>query len=229
MKTALVTGGSRGIGAAIVDRLIAKGWRVIVLSRSKPREGVQHVACDFSQPVEVEKAAKLLLKQVASIDLIVCAAGVGRFVAAEGFSVTQIEEVLRVNFTSHAVLLGQLVPMMKQARQGKIIVIGSEAAVQGARLGSIYCASKFALRGYCQALRAECRSAGVAVTLVNPGLTRSDFYANLTFEPAVAAENCLAVEDVCACVMLAIELPNQAVAEEIQLQPMKPQVVKKDR
>jgi 3-hydroxy acid dehydrogenase / malonic semialdehyde reductase len=223
MKIAIVTGASRGIGAGVAEILLEQGWRVIGLARSAPAAGIEHQACDFSKPTAVEQLAKTLPVP----DLIVCAAGMGKFASAEGFSVQQIEELMRVNFTSHAVLIGTLLPGMKKSKSGKIIVIGSEAALQGARLGSIYCASKFALRGYCQSLRAECRPAGIAVSLVNPGLVRTNFHDELHFEPSSGEMQALHVLDVCGCVSLMLELPIHAVVEEVNIQPIQSQVVKK--
>lgn len=227
MKTAVITGASSGIGAAVAAKLMQTGWQVIALGRRQPADGIEHMACDFSRPQEVKQVSKQLVAQGVEVGLLVCAAGTGKFASAEGFSTRQIEELMRVNFTSHAVLIGALLPAMKRRRCGRVVVIGSEAALQGAKLGSIYCASKFALRGYCQSLRAECRSAGIAVSLINPGLTRSPFHGALHFEPGNDQGNALAIADVCDCVMLSINLPISAVAEEINLQPMQPRVVKK--
>jgi 3-hydroxy acid dehydrogenase / malonic semialdehyde reductase len=227
MKTAIVTGASSGIGQAIAAALVNSGWQVISVGRSVPDAGIEHIACDFSKLIEVELIARQLAKREFAIELVVCAAGTGKFASAEGFSAQQIEEVMRVNFTSHAVLLGSLLPSMKKRRSGKVVVIGSEAALQGSRLGSIYCASKFALRGYCQSLRVECRSAGIGVSLINPGLVRTAFHDQQHFEPAAGKSHALTIADVCACVMLTIELPAYAVAEEINLQPMQPLVAKK--
>jgi short-subunit dehydrogenase len=223
MKTAIVTGASRGIGAAIADSLLSQGWRVIGLCRSKPADSVEHVPCDFSR-LDLIRGC---VAGIDEVDLVVCAAGIGKFASAEGFSVQQIDRLMQVNFSAHAVLLGTLLPGMKKRRSGKIVIIGSEAALQGARLGSIYCATKFALRGYCQSLRAECRSAGIAVSMINPGLVQTGFHDNAHFKPGQDAVHALQVADVCQCVNLILDLPAAAVAEEINLQPMQPQVVKK--
>lgn len=223
MKTAVITGASRGIGAAIANMLLADGWRVIGICRSQPRIGVEHIVCDLRQLASITR----LQIPFVEVDLVICAAGIGQFAGAESFSVQQIEEIMRVNFTAHAVLLGTIIPVMKREGAGRIIAIGSEAGLQGARQGSIYCASKFALRGYMQSLRLECRSAGVGVSLINPGLVRTDFHQNVHFQPAVGEWHALQVADVCQCVKLILELPVSAVVEEINLQPMQPQVEKK--
>jgi 3-hydroxy acid dehydrogenase/malonic semialdehyde reductase len=225
MRVALVTGASRGIGAGIADLLLEEGWRVLGACRSKPRSEIEHLPCDFRNLNALEKTLKEL-SQSMTPELIVCAAGIGRFHSAEGFSTEQIESLMRVNFSAHAVMLGALLPSMKTRRLGRVIFIGSEAGLQGARLGSIYCASKFALRGYSQSLRIECRSAGIGVSLINPGLVRTEFHNTAGFRPAPGEQHALSIQDVCDCVKLLLTLPPMAVIEEINLQPMQPQIVK---
>lgn len=230
MKTAIVTGVSRGIGAAITSYLLECNWRVIGLSRTDPGlesiDNFEHITVDLADLPAV-KAVAAQLSKCDAIDAVICAAGVGRFQGAEGFSIAQIEHLLRVNFSANAVLLGELLPKLKKQRHGRIVVVGSEAALQGARLGSIYCATKFALRGYCQSLRMECRGAGVSVTMIQPGLTRTGFYDELHFNPGSLDHQALEVADVSTCVAQILSLPAHAVVEELVLQPLQPCVEKK--
>ena len=147
MKQAIVTGASRGMGAGICQYLLAQGYRVLGLSRTSCAEGIQHIPVDFASPQQVEAVAKQIVKQLPAIDLIVCAAGIGYFGQLENLSLTGIQQVMDVNYTSHAALLSVLIPKMKQQKAGRVIAIGSESALQGATQGGAYCASKFALRG----------------------------------------------------------------------------------
>ena len=76
-----------------------------------------------------------------------------------------------------------LIPLMKKQKKGKIIFIGSDSALQGGKQGSIYSVAKFGLRGFSQALRDECAKSKVHISIVNPGMVRTDFFDELSFSP----------------------------------------------
>jgi NADP-dependent 3-hydroxy acid dehydrogenase YdfG len=118
---------------------------------------------------------------------------------------------------------------MKQHEQGDIIFLGSEAALHGARQGSIYCASKFALRGFAQSLREECGKAHVRVTLINPGAVRTPFFRELSFEPGMAADNAINPLDIAAAVLLVLKSRPGTVFDEINLTPLNHVWQKKDK
>ena len=114
----------------------------------------------------------------------------------EQFSLNQIRDLVNVNFIGQALLIKTFLPSMKKQQNGKIILMGSESALSGARQGTIYCATKFALRGFAQSLREECQSAGIGVTLINPGLVRTPFFDTLDFNPGSDPQNALEVHDI---------------------------------
>ena len=101
---------------------------------------------------------------------LIFAAGVGQFGSLEEFSYDQIQALMTINFTSPVLLTRALLPSLKRKTRADLIYIGSEAALKGSRKGAIYCASKFALRGFTQALREECSTDKVRVCLINPGM-----------------------------------------------------------
>jgi short-subunit dehydrogenase len=109
------------------------------------------------------------------------------------------------------------------------VLIGSEAALRGSRYGSIYCAAKFGLRGLAQALRQEAATAGVAVSIVNPGMVRTGFFDELDFVPGERPENALEPADVAEAVWLAVSTRAGAVVDEIDLSPLSRVVRKKRR
>jgi short-subunit dehydrogenase len=90
---------------------------------------------------------------------------------------------MNLNFVSQSFLAKEFLPALKRKALADLIFIGSEAALAGSRKGSIYCASKFALRGFSQSLRDECAKSSVRVSLINPGMVKTDFFQSLTFEP----------------------------------------------
>ena len=99
--------------------------------------------------------------------------------------------------------------------------MGSEAALRGAQQGSLYCASKFALRGFAQALREECTSSTVRVSLVNPGAVRTPFFEALDFEPGTEAENAIEPGDVADAIVQILQMRPGTVVDEINLSPQK--------
>ena len=89
-------------------------------------------------------------------------AGIGRMGFLEQLSVRDIRLVVDTNFLSHAIVTRAFLPLLKRQGSGDIVFIGSESALSGGRQGSIYCASKFAIRGFAQSLREECGKSGGA-------------------------------------------------------------------
>jgi NADP-dependent 3-hydroxy acid dehydrogenase YdfG len=113
-----------------------------------------------------------------------------------------------------------LLPSLKRKAKADLIYIGSEAALKGSRKGAIYCASKFALRGFSQALREECAKSNVRVCLINPGMVKTEFFDQLAFEPGEDASNYLLPEDVAEAVSYVLGSNEQMVVDEINLNPL---------
>ncbi|MEM1283733.1 MAG: SDR family oxidoreductase, partial [Chlamydiota bacterium] len=186
--TVIVTGASRGIGSAITDRLTKSGCKVVGIARSfneshKELPRFTPYSLDLSVVDNLPESLKSLAKKHSGVDTLICNAGQGLFGNLEELSYEQIQQLMNINFLSHVYLVKAFLPQMKQAKKGNIILIGSEAALAGRRQGSIYCASKFALRGFTQALREECASSGIRVTLINPGMVQTSFFDDLHFSP----------------------------------------------
>lgn len=242
MKKVLITGSSSGIGLGIAEYLLKQGCTVIGLARCHDKIKLKQTlnagdhfknyiayAVDFSAILNLENALKLIKKQHHDIEAIICAAGFGQFSELEQFSALQIYNLMNVNFTSQAIVVKNFLPLLKCQQRGKIIFIGSEAALKGNKKGSIYCASKFALRGFCQSLRQECQKVNVAVTLINPGLVRTPFFAKLDFAPGNEQNNALEISDIVETIAWILKTPAHCVAEEINLQPLHSKVVHKVR
>ncbi len=224
-RTVLVTGASSGIGRAIAKRLLNQGHTVIGVSRDSrqfitPHPNFYPLELDFSHLASLADTAKHLEKTYPSLDTVIFAAGYGQFGTSETFSYRQIERLMTVNFTSVACLTRALLPKLKQQASADVIFIGSEAALRGKRKGSIYCASKFALRGFSQALREECSSSKVRVGLINPGMVNTDFFAELDFAPGDLPQQHLTAEDVAEAVNYWLNSSRYAVIDEINLSPL---------
>ena len=224
-RTLLVTGASSGIGRAIARMLLAQGHQVIGVSRDcsqfrQEMPGFFPLQLDLTDLKALCKMAQDLQEGFPALDGIVFAAGRGRFGSLEEFSYTQIEDLMTLNFTSQAFLTRALLPFLKRKPRSDLIYIGSEAALKGSRKGSIYCASKFALRGFTQSLREECGKNKVRVCLINPGMVRTEFFDGLAFAPGDDDSNALLPEDVAMAVSYVLESSSQSVIDEINLNPL---------
>ena len=221
-RQALVTGASSGIGRAIAEHLLQQGYRVTGISR---REQMDSLGENFSaECIDLGKLGSLetalgerLLER--DFDCFVHAAGRGDFGSIEQFSVAQMEESIRVNLLSGMVICRGLVPRMRRRGGGRIVFIGSESALSAGRKGALYSAAKFGLRGFCQALREDCASDGIQVSLVNPGMVRSPFFDKLAFAPGAQPENAIEVDDVATIVLQILQASSNIVIDEINLSP----------
>jgi len=223
-RTVLVTGASSGIGRSSAVSLLNQGHEVIGISRNCQQFTHTHpqfksVEIDLSDLTTLPNNLKQLLKQYSGIDGIVFSAGRGQFSSLEEFSFTQIQELMNLNFISQSFLAKGFLPALKRKPLADLIFIGSEAALTGARKGSIYCASKFALRGFSQALRDECAKSSVRVSLINPGMVKTDFFQSLNFEPGMHQSQHLYAEDVANAVNYIINAREGIIIDEINLNP----------
>ncbi len=231
-RTILLTGASSGIGRAIGKNLLDQGHIVIGTSRDcsqfkSPKDNFYPVQLDLAQLQELPDRIRELEQQFPALDAVIFSAGIGRFGSLEEFSYTQIQALMNINFISPVFLTRSLLPSLKRKSRSDLIYIGSEAALKGSRKGSIYCASKFALRGFTQALREECSKDQVRVCLINPGMVKTAFFDNLSFEPGTDPTNYLLADDVAEAVCYAINSRTEMVIEEITLNPVSKVVKKK--
>ena len=224
-RTLLVTGSSRGIGQAIRDTLLSDGHEVIGLCRNpqwRHAPGAYHaVPCDLREGEAVAKIVHSLFKDFPGLDGVISNAGIPAFGNLEQWSIAEIAASLHMNLTSHLVLARSVLPYLKRHPQSDLIFMGSEAALRGAKQGSIYCSAKFGLRGFAQSLRQECAPAGLRVSILHPGPVRTPFFDHQNFEPGPKANNALDPQDVAAAVKLILSAPASAVFDEISVTPLK--------
>lgn len=224
-RTILVTGASSGIGRAIARNLLQQGHHVIGVSRDRSKfirqmDNFTPVQLDLNQLNELPQKIRELERIFPEIDAVIFCAGRGQFGSVEEFSYTQIENLMTINFTSQAFLVRALLPALKRKAHSDLIFIGSEAALKGSRKGAMYCAAKFAVRGFTQALREECGKSNVRVCLINPGMVKTAFFEQLSFEPGDDQSNFIEPEDVAEAVSYALNSRAQIVIDEINLSPL---------
>jgi short-subunit dehydrogenase len=231
-RTTVITGASSGIGRETVVQLLDAGHKVIGMARDFTRNPIQSddfqsITLDFADIEACEVNLKRLSKNLTGITDLVCCAGMGQFGSLEEFSFAQIKALMEVNFISQAYVVRAFVPQLKQHGRGSIVFVGSEAALTGSRRGSIYCASKFAMRGFAQALREECGGNGIRVGIVNPGMVKTPFFEELDFAPGDSAENYVEAADVASAIVWMLNSRPETVIDEINLSPLKKVIVKK--
>jgi len=234
MRTFCISGASAGLGLALSKALLEQGHSVIGVGRDFSKADLDYahftaLQVDLADRQALEAMLATHKDELHSTTDIVINAGYGQFGSLEEFSNEQIQQLMDVNFTHQAMLVKALLPSIKSNSGGKILFMGSESALAGAKFGSIYCASKFALRGFAQALRAECRTQNIAVSIINPGMIASDFFSELSFTHGDAKENAIQIDDVVEVLLHIINTPNTMVLDEINLSPMKTVIVTKGK
>ncbi len=178
-RVAVVTGASSGIGAAIVQRLAAAGFRVFGASRSNPAdtEGVEHVPLDVCDEDSVRAGVAKILGAAGHIDVLVNNAGYLCAGAVEEISLAEARAQFETNYFGVAGMTVAVLPGMREAGRGHIITVSSLAGLVPVPFWGHYNASKFAVEGLMETLRHEVRPFGIRVAMVEPGSIRTPFYA----------------------------------------------------
>ncbi|MFL2579755.1 MAG: SDR family oxidoreductase [Parvicellaceae bacterium] len=174
-KKVLITGGSSGIGKATAIDLVGKGAVVCITGRNKAK--LEKVASEINAiPIhlDVSKYNSIAVKtldafhSMGGIDVLINNAGIGEFAKLEDIKINHFESIFATNVFGLTMLTQEVVKFFKTQQYGMIINIGSSAATSGFPSGSVYCASKFALRGLTECWRHELRRDNIRVVLVNP-------------------------------------------------------------
>jgi len=178
-RSALVTGASRGIGAAVARGLAAQGARVALLARGEgPLRALAGelgpdalvVSCDVRDATATERAVATLTETFGGgPDIVVNNAGAFMIASAHETSIADFRETLEVNLTAPFVLVRAFLPAMRQRGRGHVVTIGSIADRAVFPGNAAYAASKHGLRALHEVLRAELRGTGVRASLVSPG------------------------------------------------------------
>lgn len=227
-KLAVVTGGSQGIGRALVYQLAEAGFSIATCARhADPLEtlsrevkeqfgvGFMYQTVDVADAEAVRQFAQAVQQMNTPVEMLVNNAGVfipGQ-ISTEASGV--FEQTMRTNVFSAYHLTRALVGDMIAQRHGHIVNVCSTASVTAYANGGSYCVSKFALRGMSQVLREELKPYGIRVTAVLPGATLTQSWAGTD----LPAERFMPPEDVAQVILTAHRLSDRSVMEEIILRP----------
>ena len=174
----LITGITSGFGRAIASQLCTDGHKVYGTYRrdSEQIPGVTYLKADVQDETSLRSAVNSVMDKEGHIDTVISNAGMGIGGPLEFTSIEDAQRQMDVNFMGMVRLLNLVVPIMRRQHHGHIICISSIGGLMGLPYQGMYSASKFAIEGYCEALRLEVRQFGIHVTVINPG----DFFTGFT-------------------------------------------------
>jgi NADP-dependent 3-hydroxy acid dehydrogenase YdfG len=176
-KVALVTGASRGIGAAVARMLDERGVKLGLASRSGDDLGLDAVAqpCDVRELDQLESIVGATVERFGRLDILVVNAGVGAYGRFLDLSLEHLDEMIDVNLKGTLYAVRAALPHLVESGNADIVTIASEAGRRGLPYEATYCASKFGQVGFTRALDHELREHGVRCTNVCPGGVATDF------------------------------------------------------
>lgn len=230
MKTAVVTGSSRGIGLAIAERLLKNGYFVYGISRTASplvsRENFRQMNCDLLDSVQLMQTADRIRSDASSLDLLVNNAGIGAFGPHEEIPVDTLQRMIRLNLEIPILLCRLFLRELKQSK-GHIINISSVTARKVSTHGCAYAATKAGLSHFSESLFEEVRKAGVKVTVLQPDITASAFYDNQDFTYVDHRDLVIQPEEIGDALEYIVKASAALNIQEITLRPQKNQIRRK--
>jgi NADP-dependent 3-hydroxy acid dehydrogenase YdfG len=223
-KVALITGASRGIGAAVARALAAEGVRLALASRSGDDLGLDGAVtrpCDVRRPEDLEALAAEAVERFGGIDILVANAGVGAYGPFLDLPADQLEEMIDVNVKGTLYAVRAALPHLLESDAADIVTLASEAGRRGLPLEAVYCASKFAQVGFTRALDHELREQGVRCSNVCPGGVATDFAMGRGRTPDMPAlAEMMTPENVAEVVLFVISRPRNHRILETAFRPV---------
>jgi NAD(P)-dependent dehydrogenase (short-subunit alcohol dehydrogenase family) len=184
MTTWFITGANRGLGLEIATTALAAGDTVVATAR-RPEQAPEALTAygdrvlvlplDLTDPASIEAAVAGAVERFGRIDVLVNNAGYGELGAFEEISPAQIERQFRTNVFGVFDVTRAVLPTMRAQRSGHVLTISSLAGIVGIAGSSVYCSTKFAVAGWSESLSEELADFGIRVTVVHPGMFRTDF------------------------------------------------------
>lgn len=210
--TVVVTGGASGLGAAVVDAVLAAGGRPAVLDRVAPSRDVPFVQVDLADSTAAAQAVEDLVALVGAPDAVVTAAGTDACGRLVDIDPQTWEKVVQVNLFGTVAVVRACLPHLEKVR-GTVVTVASTLALRGMSDATAYCASKFAVRGFTHALAAEL-AGSVGVTCLIPGGMRTAFFDGRTeqYRPGPDAD----LNDPAATAAAVVTALRQPVGSEIR-------------
>jgi short-subunit dehydrogenase len=187
-RVVLITGASSGIGRATAEAFARAGARVVLTARNTERlqEAARQLESGERKPVvhrldvtdraEVFRVIERVATDLGRIDILVNNAGIGHCLPIAELRREDVERLVDTNLMGVIHTIQAIVPVMTKQGAGQIVNIASTAGLKGIPMMSVYCATKFAVRGLSESLRMELKPLGIEVLIVNPGTTDTGFF-----------------------------------------------------
>lgn len=231
-KTAVVTGGSKGIGYAIADSLAAAGCNVIISARhenevkaaaqtlSERHPGtVEGVVCDVRQHADVQRMIATAVERFGGLDLLVNNAGVGKFAPMGELTPDDWRQIIRTNLDGVYYCCHEAIPHLRKQKDSWIINIASLAGKNPLPGGAAYNASKFGLVGFSEALMLDVRPLGIRVNYIMPGSVATHFNDHTPSEQDAWK---IQPADIAELVMQLVRFPSRSLPSRIEIRPSQP-------
>jgi 3-oxoacyl-[acyl-carrier protein] reductase len=223
-RVAMVTGASRGIGAAVARSLAAAGARVAIGSRSGDDPGIDGalaMPADVRDPGSLEALVAATVDRFGGLDILVVNAGVGAYGPFLDLPTEHIEEMIDVNVKGAIYAVRAALPALLKSDAADLVTIASEAGRRGLPYEAVYCASKFAQVGLTAALDHELREEGVRCTNVCPGGVATDFAMGRGRTPDMPElGGMMRPEDVAEAVLFVVTRPRTHRILEVAFRPV---------
>jgi 3-oxoacyl-[acyl-carrier protein] reductase len=220
--TALVTGGSSGIGLAIAKALVDAGSRVAITGRNQHRLteaakaiGAHPIKADVSSEEDVLRTYREVFAAFGHLDILVNNAAFGERRQLVDMDRATFDAILQTNVIGMMLMSREAAKHFIERRTGNLINIGSTAGVRGAANGTSYYASKFAVRGMTECWRAELRQHNVRVFLINPSEVLTNFAATAGFSQDDKNPTKLQSEDIAHIVKAVLEMNDRGFTTEL--------------
>jgi 3-oxoacyl-[acyl-carrier protein] reductase len=214
----LVTGGSQGIGAAVVEQAARAGHRVVFTARDDARigdtarkTGARGIKADVGSGDDNARTVDECMKEMGGVDVLINNAGYAYRAEMGELDLGQMREMFDTNVFGLVDLSNRLIPQMKERGDGDIINISSTSGMKGSAGGTSYSASKWAVRGITQCWQAELRPHGIRVVSICP----SEVQTNFGGRGGRNNPNKLFADDIAATIMAALDMPRRALWTEI--------------
>jgi NAD(P)-dependent dehydrogenase (short-subunit alcohol dehydrogenase family) len=233
-KSALVTGGSRGIGLAITRTLLDRGAQVFICATTQSGVGravtalaekhggrIGGTVCDVRDYEQVRGMMRQAERRYGGPDILVNNAGIGSFNNVEKMPPEEWRATVETNLSGVFYCCREVIPLMKRREGGYIINIGSLAGKNAFPGGAAYNATKFGLIGFSEALMQEVRYDHIRVSYVMPGSVNTEFGRSSEQEPSKTWK--LRPEDVATVVVNLLEMDPRALPSRVELRPSEPQ------